>query len=341
MKTKVKIGQIGLGRNGKTHAENLCFKIRNAEITAACSIVDSELEYAKKEFGVNKLYKDYDKMINDSELDAVLIASPTSFHCSQIVKALNAGLHVFCEKPLGLDLSECSATFEKIKKYTDKVFMLGFMRRFDESYLYAKEKIKAGHIGKPFIVRAYGLDPLSLVDSFLEFLKHGGSGGLFEDMAIHDIDIARWFLGSEVKSVYSVGGCYVVPEIEKYGDIDNGIATLEFKNGTIAIIYAGRTCTHGYQVETEIIGTEGSLRIASIPEKNLTTIFDAKGAVRECSQSFQERFADAFVNELQEFVNCIIEKRKPDVGAVDGLQSIKVANACQKSLICGEKVIIN
>jgi myo-inositol 2-dehydrogenase / D-chiro-inositol 1-dehydrogenase len=341
MQRYIKIGQVGLGRNGRMHAENILCKVRNAELAAVCSVVESELEYAKSEFGVEKLYKNYNEMIKNKDLDAVVISSPTSLHCSQIIKALEAGLHVFCEKPLGMKLEECITVQKKIIKHSEKVFMIGFMRRFDDSYLYAKEKIKSGEIGKPFIVRAYGLDPMCLIDSFVNYLKASGSGGLFADMGIHDIDIARWFLGAEVESVYAVGGCYVVPEIGKYGDIDNGIATLKFKNGSIAVIYPGRTCAHGYQVETEIIGTKGSLRVASIPEKNLTAIYDSNGIVRECSMSFRERFAKAFVNELQEFVSCIIENRRPDVGAVDGVESIKVANACKESLIKGEKVTLN
>jgi len=335
----IKLGIVGLGRLGKRHAENIAFRIQNAELLAVCSVVEDEIKDAQKNLGVKYAYKDFSEMLKNKELDAIVIASSSTEHCKQIEEALNAGFHVFSEKPLGINMHEVLRAREVVGKHNDKIFMLGFMRRYDASYAYAKKKIEEGIIGRPFLIRCYGLDPVKAVQGAIAFSEK--SGGIFLDMAIHDIDLARWYLGSEVKSAYAIGGCYEYPEFKKYNDADNAVALLQFKNDAIGILYVGRTCTHGYHIETEIVGTEGSLRIGSIPQKNLVTIFDEKGAVQECVSGFLERFDQAYVAEIQEFVNCIIEKRKPKVGVDDGVMSTKVAYACKESFESNKLVIID
>lgn len=334
---KIKIGVAGLGRLGKRHAENVAFRIPNAELTAVCSIDEDEVRKVKQEWGIMNGYTDFYDMIRNKELDAVLIATPSGEHCRHIEAALEAGLHVFCEKPLGVNIEECLAAEKVVEKHSDKVFMLGFMRRYDASYVYAKKKIEEGYIGTPIMVRAYGLDPEKLVEGAIRFAKT--SGGIFLDMAIHDIDLARWFLSSEPTSVYAIGGSYLHKEFEEFGDCDNACALMQFKNGAMAMFYSGRTAPHGYHIETEIIGTKASLRIGSVPQKNLVTIFDQNGAVQECVSGFLERFEQAYVNEIQEFVNCILEKRKPAVTVYDGTLSTKAAYAATESF--RKRVLVN
>jgi len=269
-------------------------------------------------------------------LDAIFIASSSGEHCRQIEVALDAGFHVFSEKPLGLTLEECILAEKAVERHADKVFMLGFMRRYDSSYAYAKRKIEEGFIGKPYLIRCYGLDPVNAVQGAIRFAET--SGGIFLDMAVHDFDLARWFLKSEARSVYAVGGCYAYKEFEKYDDADNAAALVQFKNGAVGLFYVGRTCAHGYHIETEIVGTKGSLRVGTVPYKNLVTIFDETGAVNECVGGFLERFEQAYLSELQEFVNCIIEGRKPEVTVYDGVKSTELAYAAKESLI-GNKLV--
>jgi myo-inositol 2-dehydrogenase/D-chiro-inositol 1-dehydrogenase len=332
MDGKVHFGTVGLGRLGKVHAENIAYNVRNAELVAACSIVEEELVHARENLGIANTYLNYEDMLKNETLDAVFICSSSGLHCTQIQQALEAGFHVFSEKPMGITVDEVRQTAEAVAQHPDQTFMLGFMRRYDDNYVYAKEKIDRGEIGRPFMIRCYGLDPIGGLDGFVNFLRAGGSGGLFLDMAIHDIDLARWYMESEVRSVYALGGCYVVPEVADYGDVDNGMAMIQFQNDAVAMLYAGRTCPHGYQVETEIIGTKGSIRIAGVPEKNLVLLYNEQGAVRECIQSFPERFKQAYINEVQEFVDCVREGRIPGVGAMDGVKSTEIAYACQDSL---------
>jgi myo-inositol 2-dehydrogenase/D-chiro-inositol 1-dehydrogenase len=148
-------------------------------------------------------------------------------------------------------------------------------------------------------------------------------------MAVHDIDLARWFTGSEPETVYAIGGCYAHPEFAAYKDGDNVSCLMRFRNNTMVFLFAGRTAPHGYNVETEIIGTKGILRIASVPQKNLVEVLDEQGVRKECSVNFLERFDTAYVNEVQEFVNCIIDGRKPEVSVYDGTRVSEIAYTCK------------
>ncbi len=326
---KIRIGSVGLGRLGKTHAENILYRIPNAELKAVCSVVKSEVDEFQAKWGIEYVYTDFNEMLKNSELDAIFIASSSNVHCRHIEDALNAGFHVFSEKPLGVTIDEVLRVEKIVNSHKDRVFMLGFMRRFDPSYAYAKKLIEDGKIGDPFLIRCYGLDPVKAVQGAIAFAEN--SGGIFLDMAIHDLDLSRWYLNDEPETVFAVGGCFSYSEFAKYNDVDNAAALIQFKSGKIGMFYAGRTCAHGYHVETEIVGTKGSLRIGTVPEKNLTTVFDETGAVRSCSEGFIERFEKAYLLEVQEFVDCIQESRKPDVVVKDGVMSTIAAYACKES----------
>ena len=248
---------------------------------------------------------------------------------AQIEAGLKAGFHVFSEKPLGVTVAECEHAEKVVAAHPDQVFMLGFMRRYDESYAYAKKLIDEGRIGTPFMVRAYGLDPEALVAGAIKFAPT--SGGIFLDMAVHDIDLANWYLGGTPESVWAIGGSYVHPEFGAIGDCDNACAMFQYKNGGMAFLYVGRTAPHGYHIETEIIGSKGSLRISPVPQKNLVQVFNSDGVLQECVGGFLERFETAYLNELHEFVNCIRQGRQPDVRVADGTAATRIAFAATES----------
>lgn len=250
---KLRVGIAGLGRLGKVHANNLANKIPGAELVAACSIVPAELEYAQKELGVTQVYTDFNEMIATPDIDAVAIVTTSSEHCWQIAAALDAGKHVFSDKPLGVTLEECQLAEQAVERHPDLTFVLGFMRRFDPSYAYAKKKIEAGAIGT---------------------------------------------------------------------------------------IHVGRTAPHGYHIETEIVGTEGSIRVSPVPAKNLAVLYDTNGVVTECVENFGERFADAYRLEMEEFVDCALTGRKPGVSVYDGTASTKIGFATTEAWKSGKVVAI-
>ena len=236
---KVKVGIAGLGRLGKLHANNLAFKIPDAELTAACSIVPAELEYAKEQLGVADVYADYREMLEKADIDAVAIVTTSGEHCWQIEAALDAGKHVFSDKPLGITVEECRTAEAAVERHPELTFFLGFMRRYDPSYAYAKEKIKEGAIGTPYMVKAAGIDPEALAEGAIKFAAT--SGGIFIDMAIHDIDLMRWFLESDPVEVYAAGATFKHPEFKEAGDDETGAAMYKCENGALGFVHVGRT----------------------------------------------------------------------------------------------------
>lgn len=336
--TQLKIGQVGLGRLGRIHAQNLSKYIMNAKLFAVTSIVPEELDYAKNELGVKHCYTSYSEMISNDELDAVIIVSPSGFHTVKISQALQKGLHVFSEKPIGIDLTTINDLLSELDNHPNTVFQLGFMRRFDDSYLYAKEVIERGDLGEITSMRCYGIDPSEGLPSFINFAKNSASGGIFLDMSIHDIDLVRWFTESEFSTVYALGNSLAAPQLADYNELETGACLATLENGVIIYLLAGRNANHGYHVETEIIGTKGMIRIGNAPEKNLVTVYDDNGVIRPTSTHFPERFKIAFINELTTFVNSIINNEKTTVTGNDGLKSTEAAIAMQESFEKNEVV---
>lgn len=335
---KLRVGIVGLGRLGKVHAGNIAHRIPEAELVAACSIVPAELEYAQQELGITQIYADYREMLAQADIDAVAIVSTSSEHCWQIEAALDAGKHVFSEKPLGVDVAQCKQAEAAVERHPELTFMLGFMRRYDKSYAYAKEKIDQGAIGTPYLVKATGIDPEAMVDGAIRFAKT--SGGIFLDMAIHDIDLCRWFLHSEATEVYAMGATFKHPEFKASGDDETGVAVYKFANGAMAMVHVGRTAPYGYHVETEIVGTEGTIRISAVPEKNQAQLYLQGGVTTECVGSFPERFAEAYLAEMEEFVSCTLQGKQPGVSVYDGTKSTAVGYATTEAWRTGQIVKI-
>ncbi|MCP3030249.1 Gfo/Idh/MocA family oxidoreductase [Halobacillus sp. A1] len=328
MKT-IKIGVAGLGRLGLIHADNIC-NMKHVELTAISNLDEAVNKEVQHRYDVPYAYTQYEDMVKNKELDAVCIVTPSGFHTEHIRLALEHKLHVFCEKPIGLDVEDIKQTCQVIND-SDHVFHLGFMRRYDADYLYTKEMIDSGEIGDISIIRSYGIDPIVGLDSFVKFAKKSPSGGIYLDMSVHDIDVVRWFTNSEIKKVWATGNNKAAPELGELNEVEIGTVTMQLENNVTAFLVAGRTASHGYHVETEVIGTKGMVRIAATPDKNKVTVFNENGVVRPTSQSFPERFREAYVDEIKDFVRCIREQSKPEVSAVDGLRSTEVALACQKS----------
>lgn len=332
----IKIGAIGLGRLGYQHAFNLRFSIPGVELVALCDMNEEKLVTTAKAWGVPHTYTDFEAMIQNQELDAIAITSPSHLHTLQIAQALEQGLHVFSEKPLGTTVEECRIAEAAVEKHPELVFMLGFMRRYDPSYAYARKMVVAGKIGKPILFRGYSQDPETAIKGAIAYAGH--SGGQFIDMAVHDIDLARWFMASDPKTIFAIGGCYAHPEFGQFKDGDNVSALMHLQNDSMAFLFAGRTAPHGYNVETEIVGTKGTLRIASVPQKNMVEILDEHGVRKECSQDFIERFGEAYLNEMNEFISCINEGRKPEVTVYDGTKCTEIAYKCKEAFESNELV---
>ena len=328
----VRVGIVGVGRMGRRHAENLARRVAGAELVAACSPSADELAWAKDTLGVQRLYSDYAALLADREIDVAWIVTPNTLHPAQIIAGLEAGKHVFSEKPLSLDVGECLEVERVAARYPDRKVMIGYVRRFDASYRDAQAKIAAGLIGSPFLVRSETCDQNDPSGFFVRFAPK--SGGIFVDMSVHDIDLARWLLGSpRPVRVFSVGTIAVHQGLKDCGDVDNGVAICEFDNGKMACFYASRTMAHGHETATEIIGTAGRLVVGRDGRQVQVEIADAHGIRTETTPTFYERFADAFLNEAQHYIDCVRFDRKPALDLSDATEATRIGVALRTSLV--------
>lgn len=327
---RVKTGIVGLGGLGKIHGFHLAHEIPQADLTAACSLVDEELEYAKDVLSVKHTFRSYEDMIAQADIEAVVIVSPSRFHAEHIVAALSAGKHVFSEKPLGVTVEECKSIEKMVEQKPDLVFTLGFMRRYDKSNVYAKKRIDAGDIGTPYMVKATTIDPARDVQACIKFARNN-PGMLFLGLGVHDADLLRWFMADKASTVYAVGGTYAHPQFSEFGDAEVGCAVYTFEHGGMGFQHVGRSAPHGYHVETEIIGTEGTIRISPVPQKNLAVLLDKNGAAMECVQNYKERFKEAYKDELSDFCDCILERRKPEITVYDGTIATQMTMAATRA----------
>lgn len=210
------------------------------------------------------------------------------------------------------------------------------MRRFDPSYAEAKQKIGNGEIGTPILFKGVTLDPASILPGHLEGVKKGIYVPLFIETGIHDANLALWFLEGEPIESYAIGDAYVSKELVNYNDYDNGFALTKFDNGTTAFIQVGRTATCSH-VESEIVGTKGTLRINSVPRKNYLSQLTEDGYIEACQESFLTRWKDAFEAEINDFIDCILTSRKPESTVHDATLSLKYAIQLHQAYMEGKQ----
>ena len=327
--SKVRIGLAGLGRLGKEYAQNIQYKSPNAKLIAVCSLVKDELEYAKGQLGVELCFSSFEEMVEKSNLDAVAILTPTKYHAQQIIFSIKNGLHVFSEKPLAISLEDCLKAEKEANKHPDLISCVGFVRRYDESYMDAKEAIEKNKIGDPFFVRSQTVDKDTWAPFQVDYVKSGG--GIFHDFNVHDADLARWFIGSEVKKVWSLGGAYRFKEFGDLNDADNTFAFCEFENGKMALLGASRTASYGHDTYTEIIGTHGKLTVGYPPFKNRLQISDKNGFRHECNETFYDRFKDAFLTQIHDFINSILNKKQNQCTLSNATKATLITSGMTKS----------
>lgn len=342
----VRIGIAGLGRLGKRHATNLAYRVPGAVLAAACSPVEEELDWAREALPEPRLYSDYEALLADPELDALWLVTPSSLHAEQIVAALRAGKHVFCEKPLSLDVAECERVLDVARQYPHLEATIGFMRRFDPSYRDAYEKAVAGTIGRPFMVRSQTTDQNDPDGFFVRFAPT--SGGIFLDCTVHDIDVARWFFGgARATRAFATGTIALHEGLRASGDVDNGVGVVEFEGGRLAVFYASRTMAHGNDTQSEVIGTNGALAIGHNPRKHRVEIYEAGGVRSESTPTFFDRFEDAFLHEAVAFVQSVAVRMTggaPAAGGgatlADALEATRIGKALREACASGQPVVL-
>lgn len=330
----LKVGIAGLGRLGKRHAEQLARRTRGAQLVSACSPVADERSWAQRELGVATLHEDFDHFVRDPALDAVVLVTPTTLHAQQTTAALEAGKHVFVEKPLSLDLADCERVEAVARKSPQLVAMTGFVRRFDASYQQAKADIDAGAIGRPFLVRSQTCDLNDPDGFFVRFAP--SSGGIFMDCSVHDIDLARWMLGNpRATRAFASGTIALHPGLAACGDVDNGLAIVEFDGGARAVFFASRTMAHGHETTTEVMGTAGMLSVGVGAARDRVVTRDVRGVSHRPVADFFERFGEAFQREMDAFVAACTGGPVP-LTLSDATEATRIGLAVTRSLKSGQ-----
>ena len=325
-KKKITLGLLGCGRMGKVYARHLARTISQARLAAVADIVAETAQQIAAELEVPRWHADPHVLLQDKEIDAVVIATPTHTHKDMIIAAAHSQKAIFCEKPLSLSLQE-SGQIQQVLARSGVFFQMGFMRRFDRGYVAAKEKIAQGAIGTPVMFRATSRDPFR---PSLEYAHPRSSGGLILDMGIHDLDLARWFMG-EIKTVHAIGGVLAYPEMQTVGDIDNAIVSLVFADGRLGVIDLSRNGVYGYDIATELLGTDGTLRIGYLRETPLA-VMTKNNIAHDTVPYFMERFAGAYAAQLQNFVDNLASGLPPPVTIADGIAALQAAIAATHSL---------
>ena len=325
MNKKLGLGVIGLGRLGSSYARYLNGRINGAHLVAVSDVNEEAVSSLAAELGVSRKYSHYQDLIADAEVEGVVIVSPTSTHQEIVAAAANQGKAIFCEKPLSISLT-AAQEMQRVVEQTGVFFQMGFMRRFDKGYLAAKRKIEEGEIGTPVVFKSSSRDPYR---PSLEYLDPAHSGGLFIDCGIHDLDLGRWYMG-DIASVYSIGGTLAYPEMKAIGDIDNAITSLYFTSGALGTIDLSRNGVYGYDIRTEILGTEGTLKIGYLRETPIL-IMNKKGITHDTVPYFTERFEQAYISQLQDFVENVREQKPPSVTCADGVAALQASAAATLS----------
>jgi len=320
------VGLIGAGRIGRVHAENLAYRVPEANLVAVSDIFVEAAEKLSADFEIPATYKDHRSIMEDKTIEAVVICSSTDTHSMMIKEAAAAGKHIFCEKPIDHDLSKIDRALAVVEQAGVKL-QVGFNRRFDPNFQRVREIVAAGDIGDPHILQITSRDP---GPPPIEYIKV--SGGIFLDMTIHDFDMARFLMGEEVEEIYATGGVRVDPQIGEAGDIDTAIITLRFESGAIGTIDNSRKAIYGYDQRVEVFGSEGVVKVSN-NTPHTAVVSNANGVHSPLPLFFFiERYAEAYVAEMKEFIECIQQDTVPPVTGIDGRIPVVMAYAAKKSL---------
>jgi len=324
---------FGAGRIGKLHARNLAAHPR---ARVSC-IVDPVARLAKD------LAREVDAAtapgaaaaLVDRQVDAVVIASSTNTHVDLIAASARAGKAVLCEKPIDLDIRRVDRCLAELKKHRVPV-AIGFNRRFDPTNRAIQAAIRRGEVGEVEQIVITSRDPAPPPLSYIKV-----SGGLFRDMMIHDFDLARWLLGAEPVEVVAKASCRVDPKIARAGDVDGAMVILKTRNGTLCHINNSRRATYGYDQRVEVFGSKGMVRSDNLrPTAILTSNERATDSRDVLLPFFVERYAQSYRHEIDDFIDAVLSRRKPSVGAEDGRRALLLADAALQSHRTGKTVTV-
>ena len=325
---KLGVGVLGVGDMGKRHAENILRLVPEARLLAVADPSADRLKSVAAELEIDRMFASLDDLLEQKEIDCVVIAAPDKFHASSIRAAAAAGKHILCEKPLATDLTDAHEALDAVAR-AGVHLQLGFMRRYDPGYRAANERIEAGEIGEPVLFKSIGRDrdapPLAAYQSKL-------NGMLLYNNTIHDFDLARWLMHDDVTEVQTYATVAIRPEVGQYGDVVASVVNLKYQRGAIGNIESFVQATYGYDIRTEIVGSNGSILVGSL-QQTPVTLLNRNGGTQVLQDHFLARFASAYVLEVQDFIHSVVNEKTPRVTGEDGLRALEIAVAAEKSYL--------
>ncbi len=327
---------IGAGRAGMIHARNFASRVPHAKMVAVADPFQAALDSAKTELALDTGYLDYRDALEDKNVQAVVIVSPTKYHREIAIAAANAGKHILCEKPMAMDEAECDEMIAAANRNGVKL-QIGFMRRYDESFVEAKKRIESGEIGDVVLVSSHTRGP-SVPQPWMYDIQK--SNGPLAEVNSHDIDTLRWFTNSEFASIYAVAGNYRCPDARAaYPDFyDTVTLSATFHNGMMGHIDGAQGVQYGYDAHTEILGTRGVIQVGRTSDAFVTSVTPEKGSSTPYITTWRKLFRDAYLEEDIHFIDCIRQDLPPRVSGLDGKMAVRVVKAGNLSIL--EKRIV-
>ncbi len=323
----LKLGLIGAGRIGNLHAGHLTVRVPSADVIMVADVYEDAASKCAERYAIPSFTRDYREVLAQTDIQAVVICSSTASHARIIEEAAQAGKHIFCEKPIALDLASIDRALAAVERAGVKL-QIGFNRRFDANYRRVRQAVAEGEIGRPHLLHIISYDP---APPPLEYIRV--SGGLFLDMTIHDFDMARFLIGGEVDGVFAMAGVMVDPAIGTADDVDTAQVMLQFSNGVLGMISNSRQAVYGYDQRVELLGSAGAISIGNA-YPNTAIISDSHSTRRDLPlHFFIERYTESFLSEMTAFVDAILCNVPVPVTGHDGRIPVVMALAAEKSLV--------
>ncbi|MBX3744658.1 MAG: inositol 2-dehydrogenase [Verrucomicrobiae bacterium] len=321
----IPVGLVGAGRIGRLHAEHLRCRLPEADLRMVTDVDPGAARSCAERFGIPQSGSDYRELLARPDLAAVIVCSPTDTHVGIIEAAAAAGKHVFCEKPIDAGLAPIDRALAAVDR-AGVLLQIGFNRRFDPNFRRVREAVVRGEIGTPHQVLIVSRDP---APPPLEYVRR--SGGIFLDMTIHDFDMARFLVGSEIVEVYATGSVRVDPAIGEAGDLDTATVLLTFRNGVVATIQNCRQAVYGYDQRVEVFGSAGSIRIDN-NHPNTALLSGPERVQRDLPlRFFMDRYLDSYLEEMRAFLAAIRSGSPSPVPGPDGRIPVLIAHAARQS----------
>ena len=332
MTNPVRICLIGAGRIGRVHAESILRHIPEAGLAAVVDANPEVLEAASSEFGVEARFATLDDALSGARFEAVVITAPTFMHKSLAVASAEAGKHIFLEKPMALTLQECDAIMQAVNRNA-VILQMGFMRRFDPEFEVAVKRIEAGDIGRPMMIKSLTHGP-GLPPAWARDLKT--SNGILAEVNSHDWDTTRWLMSANPERVYAEVANFkgAARGVTTENFYDNVLVNIRFEGGGLGSISGVCPCDYGYDARVEIVGEKGILQIGELRGQAVVLGVDREqGLLSPVFRTWPQRFAWAYMREMEHFVQCIHKQTPARVGGEDGRWAVAGVLAGTKSFL--------